>query len=58
MTKILFHVTEIKYSSKKLISDFYIGKDNWYGVGIYFTDQFDYAKYYYKRDENLHLYQN
>ena len=53
VTKILFHATEIKYSSKILTSGFHIGKDNWYGIGIYFTDQFDYAKYYYKRGENF-----
>ncbi len=52
-TKILFHSTEIEYSSKILTSHFKLGKDNWYGIGIYFTEQFDYAKYYYKREDNF-----
>ena len=52
-TKILFHATEIQFSSNILTSNFKIGKDNWYGSGIYFADQFDYVKYYYKREENF-----
>ena len=52
-TKILFHVTEIQFSSNILTSNFKIGKDNWYGSGIYFADQFDYVKYYYKRKDNF-----
>ena len=52
-TKILFHATEIQFSSNILTSNFKIGKDNWYGSGIYFADQFDYVKYYYKREDNF-----
>ena len=52
-TKILFHATEIQFSSNILTSNFKIGKDNWYGSGIYFSDQFDYVKYYYKREDNF-----
>ena len=44
-TKILFHSTHINYSSKILTTNFIVGKDNWYGMGVYFADQFDYAKY-------------
>ena len=29
-----------------------VGKDNWYGMGVYFADQFDYAKYYYRKNLN------
>jgi len=53
ISKILFHSTEIKHASSILTSGFYIGKDNWYGLGIYFTDQFDYAKYYYQTNRNF-----
>lgn len=49
-TKILFHSTHINYSSKILTTNFIVGKDNWYGMGVYFADQFDYAKYYYRKN--------
>ena len=49
-TKILFHSTHINYSSKILTTNFIVGKDNWYGMGVYFSDQFDYAKYYYRKN--------
>jgi hypothetical protein len=52
-TKILFHATEIQFSSNILTSNFKIGKDNWFGSGIYFADQFDYVKYYYLREDNF-----
>ena len=45
-TKFLFHGTKIDASSKILPSNFRVGKDCWYGLGIYFTDQIDYARYY------------
>ena len=51
-TKILFHSTHINYSSKILTTNFIVGKDNWYGMGVYFADQFDYAKYYYRKNLN------
>ena len=51
-TKILFHATQIKYGSKILTSNFIVGKDNYYGMGVYFGDQLDYVKYYYKKDDN------
>jgi hypothetical protein len=51
-TKILFHSTHIDYSSKILTTNFIVGKDNWYGMGVYFADQFDYAKYYYRKNLN------
>ena len=50
-TKILFHATEIQFSSNILTSNFKIGKDNRFGSGIYFSDQF--VKYYYKREVNF-----
>jgi len=52
-TKILFHATQIKFSSEILTANFIVGKDNWFGMGIYFADQFDYVKYYYNREENF-----
>lgn len=45
-TKFLFHGTKIDSSSLILPSNFRVGKDCWYGLGIYFTDQIDYARYY------------
>jgi len=45
-TKILFHGTKIESSSKILQTNFKIGTDCWFGLGIYFTDQIDYARYY------------
>ena len=45
-TKVLFHGTKIEYSSKILPTNFKVGKDCWYGLGVYFTDQIDYARYY------------
>ena len=54
-TKILFHATQIKFSSEILTTNFIVGKDNWFGMGIYFADQFDYAKYYYNRNDNFAL---
>ena len=51
-TKILFHSTHINYTSKILTTNFIVGKDNWYGMGVYFADQFDYAKYYYRKKLN------
>jgi len=45
-TKFLFHGTKIEYSSEILPNNFKVGKDCWYGLGIYFSDQLDYARYY------------
>lgn len=50
-TKILFHGTRINFSSKILTSNFLLSKDNYFGLGVYFTDQLDYAKYYYNFQE-------
>ena len=50
--KILFHATQIKYGSQILTSNFIVGKDNYYGMGVYFSDQLDYVKYYYKKNDN------
>lgn len=46
VTKYLFHGTTIDFSSKILQTFFKVGRDHWYGLGIYFTDQIDYARYY------------
>ena len=51
--KILFHSTDIKYSGDILTTNFRLSKDNWYGLGIYNTSQFDYAKFYCNRSENF-----
>ena len=48
-SRILFHATEIEFSSKILTTKFKVGKDNWFGLGIYFSDQLDYVSFYYKR---------
>ena len=45
--KILLHATQIKWSSKILTTDFKVGKDNWFGLGVYFSDQLDYIQFYY-----------
>ena len=45
-TKFVYHGTKIKYSSSILTDNFLVGKDCWYGLGIYFTDQLKYARYY------------
>ena len=45
-TKFVYHGTKIKYSSSILTDNFLVGKDCWYGLGIYFTDQIEYARYY------------
>ena len=50
-TKILFHGTRINFSSKILTSNFLLSKDNYFGLGVYFADQLDYAKYYYNFQE-------
>ena len=46
-TKLLFHATQIQYSSSILTTQFKVGRDNWFGLGVYFSDQFDYIQYYY-----------
>ena len=46
VTKFLYHGTKIEYSSSILSDNFRVGKDCWYGLGIYFTDQLEYARYY------------
>ena len=46
-TKLLFHATQIEFSSKILTTQFKVGKDNWFGLGVYFSDQFDYVQFYY-----------
>ena len=46
-TKLLFHATQIQFSSKILTTQFKVGKDNWFGLGVYFSDQFDYVQFYY-----------
>ena len=51
--KILFHSTDIKYSGDILTTNFRLSMDNWYGLGIYNTSQFDYAKFYFNRSENF-----
>ena len=51
--KILFHSTDIKYSGDILTTNFRLSMDNWYGLGIYNTSQFDYAKFYCNRSENF-----
>ena len=50
-TKILFHATKIPFSSKILTTNFLLSRDNYFGLGVYFTDQLDYAKYYYNFNE-------
>ena len=45
-TKFVYHGTIIDYSSSILTDNFRVGKDCWYGLGIYFTDQLEYARYY------------
>ena len=45
-TKFVYHGTKIEYSSSILSDNFLVGKDCWYGLGIYFTDQLEYARYY------------
>ncbi len=45
-TKFLYHGTKIEYSSEILPNNFKVGSDCWYGLGIYFSDQLDYARYY------------
>jgi hypothetical protein len=45
-TKFVYHGTKIDYSSSILTDNFLVGKDCWYGLGIYFTDQLEYARYY------------
>ena len=52
-TKFLFHGTKIDSSSLILPSNFRVGKDCWYGLGIYFTDQIDYARYYWNGWDTL-----
>jgi hypothetical protein len=49
-SKILFHSTKIEFAAKILTSNFIIGKDNWFGLGVYFSDQFDYVYFYYNKD--------
>lgn len=46
VTKYLFLGTTIDFSSQILQTNFKVGRDHWYGLGIYFTDQIDYARYY------------
>ena len=46
-TKILFHATKILFSSKILTTNFLLSRDNYFGLGVYFGDQFDYIKFYY-----------
>lgn len=36
-TKFVYHGTKIEYSSSILSDNFLVGKDCWYGLGIYFT---------------------
>lgn len=50
-TKILFHATKISFSSKILTSNLNLSKDNFFGLGIYFSYQLDYVKYYYNFPE-------
>ena len=45
-TKFLYHGTTIKCSSSILSDNFRVGRDCWYGLGIYFSDQLEYARYY------------
>ncbi len=45
--KLLFKATQIQYSSSILTTQFKVRKDNWFGLGVYFSDQFDYIQYYY-----------
>ena len=52
-TKFLFHGTKIAYSSCILTDNFKVGKDCWYGLGIYFTDQLEYARYYWNGWANI-----
>jgi len=52
-TKILFHATKISFSSKILITNFKLSKDNYFGLGVYFADQLDYAKFYYNFNETF-----
>ena len=48
--KILLHATEIKWSSKILTTEFKVGRDNWFGLGVYFSDQLDYIQHYYSKN--------
>ena len=50
-TKILFHATKILFSSKILTTNFLLSRDNYFGLGVYFGDQFDYIKFYYNPEK-------
>ena len=52
-TKILFHATNISFSSKILTTNFKLSKDNYFGLGVYFADQLDYVKFYYNFEETF-----
>ena len=54
-TKFLYHGTTIKCSSSILSDNFRVGRDCWYGLGIYFTDQLEYARYYWDGWKCLNL---
>ena len=45
-TKILFHGTQIDPASKIISSEFKYTRKAFYGMGIYFTDNLDYATFY------------
>ena len=51
--KILFHATNISFSSKILTTNFKLSKDNYFGLGVYFADQLDYVKFYYNFEETF-----
>ena len=51
-TKILFHATKISFSSKILTTNFKLSNDCYFGKGVYFSDQLDYVKFYYKNSSS------
>ena len=48
-TKILFHATQISFSSKILTTNFKLSNNGYFGLGIYFSDQLDYVKFNYEK---------
>ena len=45
-SKILIQGTKTKHAKNSVANNFVTGRDNWYGIGTYFSDQLDYVTYY------------
>lgn len=45
-SQILIQGTKTKHAANSASNNFITGKDNFYGIGTYFSDQFDYVTYY------------